>query len=224
VVFTAGDDLFLPGKISTQVNTMSGNESIVLCYHNVEVFLSENNETLYYWNSNKNKPISGYSKSVVKELIKSRNSIIAGMSVMVKRENIPSAGYDTRIPIASDWFMWIQVLSDGGSNGRVEYIPSVMSRYRRHKLNITDSGFMDIDDLYITLAIAENKYPKLIQSIDHCRSIMRYSRGIRLLINGSHNDARDILKISPIHIFRDWKYIYWLSASYLPILLKLRNK
>jgi glycosyltransferase involved in cell wall biosynthesis len=223
IAFTAGDDVFLPGKITAQVHAMMSDESIVLSYHNVEVFLSESNRTLYTWNSDRKKPLSTLAVELARALIISENSIMAGMSVMVKRAAIPPSGYDKRLPVASDWLMWIDVLLSGEPTSRVLYIPKIFSRYRRHDSNITNGNFGEIDDLLVTLAIAENRYTNIINEIEKCRSSIRYKKATRLLLTGNHRDARILLRSAMMHKIFDWRYIYWLTSSFFPFILVLRK-
>jgi glycosyltransferase involved in cell wall biosynthesis len=225
IAFFSGDDLFLPGKISKQVAVMERDQSVVLCYHDVEVFNSEDNKTLRYWNQGSSacSPIYGSAEKVAKALTASGNSFMAAMSVMVQRKAIPLTGFDQRIPIGSDWFMSIEILSGAGRGMRVEYLPEVLARYRRHGSNITNASYGDIDDPMVTLAIAENRYPFLIRSADNCRLKLRYAKGVRLILIGKTKLGRYFLHLSLRSGWVSWKIFYWLAASYIPSLLQLRK-
>ena len=50
VSWFAGDDLFLPGKISRQVAALEANPDAVMCYHDMEVFDDASGQTLYLYN------------------------------------------------------------------------------------------------------------------------------------------------------------------------------
>ena len=50
IAWMGGDDLMLPGKIKKQVEYMESNPNCTICYHNLDVFQSETNETLHYFN------------------------------------------------------------------------------------------------------------------------------------------------------------------------------
>jgi glycosyltransferase involved in cell wall biosynthesis len=225
IAFTAGDDLCLPGKISKQVEIMERDQSVVLCYHDVEVFNSEDNKTLRYWNQGSSacSPIYGSAEKVAKAVTASGNSFMAAMSVMVQRKAIPLTGFDQRIPHVSDWFMWIEILSGAGRGMRVEYLPEVLARYRRHGSNITSASYGDSDDIMVTLAIAENRYPFLIRSADNCRLKLRYAKGVRLILIGKTKLGRYFLHLSLRSGWVSWKIFYWLAASYIPSLLQLRK-
>jgi len=225
VVFTAGDDLFLPGKLSKQVSIMERDENVVLCYHDVEVFLSENNETISYWNRGQKsrKAIYGNAGVVANAVVETGNGFMAGMSVMVKRDAIPKSGYDYRIPLGSDWLMWIEVLANATDGMMVEYIPDVFARYRRHNFNVTNSGYSDIDDLHVTLAITENRYPFLIKSVDKCKALLRYSKGVRLIISGDRKMGRRMLLESLRTGWVSWQISYWVVASFISKLVLVRK-
>lgn len=133
IAFLGGDDLFLPGKISTQVNFMEADEACVISYHNVDVFLSENNKTIGYYNSFVgNKAYQGDKRILLR-----KGCFCSSCSIMIRRANIPTYGYNEKYLVASDYVLFIESLMLGGE---IKYIPGVYSRYRRHKHNITSSG------------------------------------------------------------------------------------
>ncbi len=225
VVYTAGDDLFLPGKISSQVEIMERDENIVLSYHDIEVFNSEDNNTLRYWNHGPSsvQPIVGTARKVVKAVVEDGTSFMAALSVMTRRDAIPASGYDYRVPVASDWLMWIDIMSGSNVLKKVEYIPTVFAKYRRHSANISAANYRHTADEYITLSIVEDKYPMLARSADRGYAKIRYSFGVRMIANGEMERGRSLLLLSLRSRWITWKIFYWLAASYLPSLLGLRN-
>lgn len=220
VAHMGGDDLFLPGKISAQVSVMESDPNIVLCYHDVEMFNSDDNRTLRYSNSGmfSAPPIAGRAGRIAKVLTK--RNFMAALSVMVRRDAIPTSGYDQRIQVASDWMMWIDVVAGSLPDKRVEYIPQILARYRRHASNITASSLGWAVDPLVTLAIVEYKYPFLMAATDKGRTRLRYSKAAALILDGRTHDGRQHL----LHILRtgrvSWKWFFWLSASFIPQLLK----
>ncbi|MEH0760280.1 glycosyltransferase [Vibrio sp. 16] len=159
IAWMGGDDLMLPNKLRIQVEYMNSNPSVAICYHDLDVFQSETNESLHMLSEVAKPRMGGVEKLV------EFGCFIGASSAMVRNsENLPS--YDNRVPIASDWLYWIQCL---GSNGRVEYIPQVLGRYRRHAKNITSSykriGNSALQDHFITCSILKSEYPKLISKI-----------------------------------------------------------
>lgn len=142
VVMHAGDDIMLQNKILTQVNYLEAHPECTISYHNIEVFDSQTNKTLYHYNSFfRNKARSGDVKVLIKY-----GCICGGCSVTVRRESIPPEGYEERYKDASDWPLWINMLMNGGE---IHYIDQVLSRYRRHANNITgnDKAYVIKDPL-----------------------------------------------------------------------------
>ena len=108
VAFGAGDDLFLPGKLSAQVAWLEEDSSRVLCGHDVEVFESTSNARLYLW-SDRYPLRTGTGPA---DLVS--RAPYASASIMVRRSAIPSYGFDERLPLSSDAKMWVDCLSGGG--------------------------------------------------------------------------------------------------------------
>ncbi|HAW50901.1 MAG TPA: glycosyl transferase 2 family protein, partial [Flavobacteriales bacterium] len=127
ITFLDGDDLFLPEKVEKQVAFMQKRLDCTLCYHDVDVFDSDLNTSLYLWSERIGKKVGG-----IQELVRFGNFLPA-VSVMVRREDLPVGGYDERIRVYSDWLMWICILDNG--KGKICYIDTVLARYRRHITN-----------------------------------------------------------------------------------------
>jgi hypothetical protein len=98
----------LPGKIRKQVEVMERDPSVVLCYHDIEVFNSEDGKTLHFWNHGPSStpPIAGDAERVAREVI-AHDTIMAALSVMARRDAIPPR-FDQRVPVESDWLMWMK--------------------------------------------------------------------------------------------------------------------
>lgn len=160
IFFLAGDDLMLPGKIQKQVEFMEKNHQCSLCYHSLEVFDSDTNQTLFY----------SYAKKMgtIKEVIKD-GTFFGSCSVVLRAKDIPKKGYDNRIPIASDWLICIDTLVNDGT---VEYIDEVLGRHRRHSGNITKirKDYNNEIDLLNTCNIAMLNYPQYAKE-----ALYRYS-------------------------------------------------
>jgi glycosyltransferase involved in cell wall biosynthesis len=225
IAIFSGDDLFMPGKISRQVEVMERDQSVVLCYHDVEVFNSEDGKTLCYRNHGpySNRAITGDAEKVTRAVIEKGTSFMAAVSVMARRDSIPATGFDQRVPVASDWLMWIEILARGGRSKKVEFIPDVLVRYRRHGSNITGIRYKHTSDEFVTLAITESKYPFFVLSVHKGYASVRYRFGVRMICNNDLRVGRNFLLLSLLSGWVSWKIIYWLAASYIPSLLRLRN-
>ena len=65
IAWMGGDDLMLPTKLSKQVAYMEKNPECTICYHDLDVFQSETDETLYLF-SEKSKPRQGDVRVAIK--------------------------------------------------------------------------------------------------------------------------------------------------------------
>ena len=133
IAIHAGDDVMLSDKIRTQVEFMKNKPTCVITYHNIEVFDSETNKVLYYYNSIfQNIPRSGDVRKFIKYYCFSGLS-----SVMIRKSSFSDHGYSDTLLVAPDWLMCVETLLKGGN---VLYINKVLTRYRRHKNNITNKS------------------------------------------------------------------------------------
>jgi len=214
ITFHAGDDVFLPGKILKQLNIMENNKHCVLCYHNVESFDSKTDEVIRFWNNNDkySKAVSGSTRLVAHQLVQRGTSFMSALSIMALRDSIPSKGYDERIPLASDWMMWIDVCAS--NRGDVEYIDEVLSRYRRHESNITNIVDEDDTEQLLTLAIVEAKYPWLRTSVKKARGYYYYKQAVSNILSGSYKEGRECLLQGAFLSVYKWKWILWWIRSW----------
>lgn len=224
IAYCAGDDLFLPGKISRQVAVMQEDPAIVLSYHDIEAFNSADNATIRYWNHGEfsSKPIAGRSDKVLQAMVEDGTEFMAALSAMVRRDAVPKSGYDERIPVASDWLMWLEVLASGGADGRVVFLPDVLARYRRHSQSVSLSGSPLTPDEYLTLAVFEGKYPRYAAAANKGYAKVRYRFGVRLVKSGQFSAGRAVLLLALRSRWILWRSFYWIAASYAPALLRLR--
>ncbi|HQQ95913.1 MAG TPA: glycosyltransferase [Cyclobacteriaceae bacterium] len=130
IAWMAGDDLLLPGKISAQVAYMEAHPDCYISYHNVEIFNSTSGKTLGYYNHRGNK----FSGDV--RLLIQHGTFNCACACMVRHDKAPAHGFDAELPVASDWYYWIEILLKGG---RIEYLDKVLGRYRRHESNVTNN-------------------------------------------------------------------------------------
>lgn len=129
IAWMGGDDLMLPGKISKQVSFMEKNPNCSICYHNLDVFDSDTNRTIKFFNQN--RKISGDIVKVIRY-----GTFNGACSNLVRADKAPKHGFDVTIPVASDWLYWVETLGNGGT---INYIDEVLGRYRRHGENVTNT-------------------------------------------------------------------------------------
>lgn len=154
VAFLGGDDLFLPGKISRQLAFMQARPDCGLSYHDIDVFESTTDRTLYTWSRRYGRR-QGDARSLVRY-----GPYTGATSIMVRRTDIPAQGCDERIRVGCDWLLFVEILAASG--GRIGYLDEMLARYRRHTRNVTSSWDWRLEDQLMTLAVIEARYPALI--------------------------------------------------------------
>ncbi|HEY9135482.1 MAG TPA: glycosyltransferase [Pseudomonadales bacterium] len=166
IAWMGGDDLMLPGKISKQVKFMEENPGCTICYHDLDVFDSDTNKTLYLF-SKKNKPREGDVRVSIKHGV-----FNGACSSMVRRNQTPTEGYNRLLPVASDWLYWVESLANGGS---INYINEVLGRYRRHSDNVTNKKIgmgKNTVDHFNSCSFMLSKYPEYFAEIIYYYGIL----------------------------------------------------
>lgn len=128
IAWMGGDDVMLPMKLNKQVEFMENNADCTISYHNLDVFDSDTNTTLYFFNDKKS--FEGDIRVVIRQ-----GAFNGACSTMVRADKSPKYGFDEKIPVASDWLYWVDTLANGGE---IMYIDLVLGRYRRHDSNVTN--------------------------------------------------------------------------------------
>ena len=213
IAIASGDDILLPNKLSSQVKLMESNINCILSYHDIEVFDSTSEQTIRFWNSGESctKPVTGNSKEVAKALVKDGTKFMAAMSVMVKKESIPTHGHDERIPIASDWLLWIEICAN--NNGEVAFLDEIYARYRKHPNSITSKPENYMEDIFVTLALVEARYHYLTKFAQQRRAHIYYRRAKLEIHNNNFAIARSLLREHIRHSGLSWKTTRWWINS-----------
>lgn len=149
IAVLGGDDLFLPGKLKAQVQQFIDDPEVVLSYHPVEIFWSESNETIYVSNQGRGENIINAYDIIEK------GGIAGASSVMVRRSACPSGGFDTRLPVVSDWMFYIEV----ALAGKVVKLEGVFGRYRKHGTGASERTYELLEESLNTLTYIQNKFP-----------------------------------------------------------------
>lgn len=185
IAFSAGDDVYHEEKLEKQVLLMESDKKIILSYHDIEVFSHETGQLIKYWNHGEksNKPVVGSTRKLAKNLVISGTLFLGALSVMARRDSIPTWGFDARVRIASDWMMWVDICAT--NSGRVEYMPDVLARYRKHSGGITSRNSNNIrQDNYVTLGLIECRYPYLSFSVQKRRVLFKLIDGFNEVKDG----------------------------------------
>ena len=129
VAFHAGDDLYLPGKLSAQVRWFQESPTRVLCGHDVGIFVDGAEHDVGRYSDHFPMRAGFGAARVLREGV-----LFSGTSVMIRRDALPVGGYDEQLKVMSDWKLHVQVLAGGGEYG---FVPGVLARYRRHGRSVT---------------------------------------------------------------------------------------
>ena len=146
VAFIAGDDLWLPGKLTAQVNWFINNPDYSICYHDIAI-LDVNKNLILGNHSDYRKMVEGTTEQVLYY-----RCFAALLSVMIKKNAIPENGFNEDIPTCSDWFLVIDSLIQ--NNGKIGFINKVYANYNKHENNITKLN----KHLYLEGIIAYKQY------------------------------------------------------------------
>lgn len=210
IAWVGGDDLFLPEKLSKQVNILESRPDFSMCVTAAEVFQSETNKTIKIAQST----INNLTELGPKELIQSNNCIV-GSTCMVRRSMCPEAGFDHRINIASDFKFFI----DLASQGNVIVLNEVLCRYRRHATNVTNNNRKILLDQLVTLQIVEFEHPNLLRPIIKTRASIHYNMALNLFADGKYMESYQMMKHSHTQN-PSFKKFVWLSILVSPLWLK----
>lgn len=216
VAFGSGDDLMLPSKLELQVAQFVADPELIICYHNVQVYDQSSGKITRTWNSSStdSRPYSGKASYVASRLIRFGTSFLASQSCMASQDALAHLCFDSRVPFASDWLLWVDLCLS--APGNVAYLPDVLATYRKHSGVITSSSIIYDDDQYVSLSIIEHRYPSYSLDVQFSRGrlwfqrLQQYSReGKRRLAIISFICSLPFTHFSP-------KSFLWLLNTFLP--------
>lgn len=207
--FTAigGDDLMYENKISTQVDYLLKNKKCVMCFHDLDVI-----------DLDANKLISKYTPPKKSFCHKRPGTFIDALrdgcffhcvSIMYRRCPNFNILFDPRIPLASDWLFYVELLHQAGT---ADYIPSVLGAYGRTPNSITLNRPTDFKleiDLLNSCNILLFKYPSYRKLILNRSSMIHFGMRIKDSLNYIKH-VKNSLKIN----FK-FKYFITLCLYYL---------
>lgn len=198
VALCAGDDNLHPRKIAEQVAWFERKPEGVICGHDVEIFLSETNESLGLFSK-----ISPMRSGRGADYWIENTAAFPPISMMIRASALPRWGYDDRLRIASDWKLWIDCLAAGGEYG---YVEGVLARYRRHERSVLKTPSMDrYTDAFATLGIVESDYPHLARTVARARRRWYITKAMAHLRLGQREHARRYVRL----VLRGWMLLHW---------------
>ncbi len=149
--FQGGDDVLLPGKITAQAKFLDKYRDKVLCFHDVYL-LDDKAKCVFGRYSDRHSMKEGGIKDLIVD-----GCFFCATSVMLRKSFIPIDGFDRRIPKASDWMFWCDVVIQFGGEG-IGYIDGVYAKYRRHAGNITNLASIDaLNEMMIGFDLLKSK-------------------------------------------------------------------
>lgn len=170
IAWLGGDDLMYPEKLQRQVSLMDSDPGCSLCFHQLEIVDFATGNWIGYFNTETVK--EGDMRKYV-----SLGCINGGSSTMVRRSSTPKTGYNRLLPVASDWYFWVECLASGGT---FRYINESLGVYHRHANNVTkfsaEVSRGEIDSLVSAWLVCRN-YPQLRrQAFDYLATRMAFLR------------------------------------------------
>jgi len=132
--FTAigGDDLMYENQLSTQVDYLSRNSNCAMCFHDLDIINLETNELI----STYRPPINSFCHNRPGTFVDALRDgcFFHCVGIMFRLKSEFKLAFDHRIPLASDWLFFVELLQ---LYGTADYIPSVLGVYGRSPNSIT---------------------------------------------------------------------------------------
>jgi len=203
VCLTGGDDIFLPGKITKQVQWFLKTPDGALCTSDIEVFISETNQASHIFRSKEHR-----QGGPIKAIIRQRNQPPSS-NFMFNRTICPNLLFDERTPVVSDWLFFIEV----SLLGKIGYLEETLFRYRRHGNNATTggSGKLYIEDRLIYTDILLSRHPEYYRSCKIQRANIFFEAGKMEFFLKEFRSARkkSVIGISEYPFdFRNWGLLF----------------
>ena len=163
IAIMGSDDVLMPGKISAQVAWFRADPRRVLCGHQVEVFY-ENGVRPPHPLTKRLRSGRGAEPFI-------RHGTFGALSVMVRRDRIPSHGFDEHLKTVCDQLLWVEVIGEDGLFG---HVPGTLARYRRHSANVTGDPFSLLHEVDLYLRIVRERYPAFASAVRYARTRRLY--------------------------------------------------
>jgi glycosyltransferase involved in cell wall biosynthesis len=170
----AGDDVYLPGKVTKQVEWLEEDERRVMCGHAVEGFDAATGKALYLTTDTRPLVRGRGARRMIEQF-----GLLPEISMAVRRSAYPPGGYDERVGVVSAMKLNIDILANGGEYG---YVDGVLARYRVHPQSLGRRSNFEpemhrqfLEGYLIALAIVEANHPHLVASCRKVRARLLFS-------------------------------------------------
>lgn len=162
IAMVGGDDVIFPTKIEKQMHWLLQSDKRAICGHALNICDENTQVTGKYGHI---IPQTGFGRANWFRF----GPLYGATSVIIKSEYLPSPVYDERVPIVSDWKLYIDVLEDDLEYG---YVPEVLGLYRKHANNVTGNVIRAIGDLENCIAICSKQYASYYHDIRKGKSYL----------------------------------------------------
>lgn len=135
IAFMAGDDGLLQGKLSAQVAWLEQDERRSLCYH--DTYMIDDETGTVVGRCSERQPMRAGTGP--RHIIRHGPPGVAS-SVMVRRDALPSGGFDDRLAMVSDWKLMIDCVAGDRLFG---FVPGVLGYYRVRADSLTQRSRRD---------------------------------------------------------------------------------
>lgn len=159
IAMMGGDDLCLPEKILRQAMQFEQDPDVVLSYHAVEIFNSDDKKLIFTTNQTPKEDLANAYEILTK------GGIPGAASVMARRSACPSGGFDSRLATVSDWLFYIEI----ALRGRVVKLNGVYGKYRKHGEGASNRTLQLLQETLKTFEILLAKYPSDNRLLEACR-------------------------------------------------------
>ena len=155
IAWLGGDDIMLPGKLSSQVAVLETRPQVIGCCHDADVFDSASGRSYGRFTEIYNGRRGVRDGGI--ELLLDPGYIMLPSTMMVRSSAVGELRFDPRIRVANDWLFDIALFR----HGRIAGLDEVLARYRRHERNATSQTTDALEDALLVLAVADARYPEL---------------------------------------------------------------
>jgi glycosyltransferase involved in cell wall biosynthesis len=184
IAWLDGDDVMLPGKISTQVTMLERRPDAAGCTHDAEVFDSETGEVLGSFTGIYNgRPL----RQGGVELWFDPTYRMLPSATMFRASASPPHGLDPSLPRVMDWLFDIEVFR----NGPCLVTQRKLVRHRRHPGQLSDEANRDagLEAGLTVMGIVERRYPELRSRVRSSRAALLLGESRRLARSGERAAA-----------------------------------
>jgi hypothetical protein len=136
---------------------MQENPRASLCVSKVEWFESKTNKTMFIY------PRDDFNVENMSIIDIAYYVGCTGASMLVRSDAIPKYGYETSLPMVSDWLFFIEVLRKGD----VIFINEVLAKYRRHGESMSNYPDLIFKEHMQTLFLLEGKYDDMREDVSN---------------------------------------------------------